>query len=205
MNAPPGSLPAEFSLPINAAVLGQGERRLTIEATRMERAGLAERFGIPALDYLSADIVLTVDDGGDCGNDGNGGRQVKAVGRLKARVVQLCVVSLEPVTTNIDAAFERLFVEGAPENGWEWGPEDVEIHLDENLKDAPDTMTGGFFDLGEALAEQLALEIPPFPRAEAAFLKENPGGIEPEEGWKAEETSGESPFAVLKKLKPGRG
>ncbi len=199
MTAAPKLPAAEFSRPLNAAGLGKGERRLVIEATGAERAGLAERFAIQALESLSADIVLTTDDHGE------GGRRVAAVGRLKARVVQLCVVSLEPVTTVIDAAFERLFVEGAPENGWEWGPEDVEIHLDENLKDAPDTMTGGFFDLGEALAEQLALEIPPFPRAEAAFLKENPGGIEPEEGWKAEETSGESPFAVLKKLKPGRG
>ena len=196
MNAPPKPPPAEFSRPFNAAVLGEGERRLNLEATGAERSKLAERFAIPALDCLSADIVLTLDDGG---------RRVKAAGRLKARVVQTCVVSLEPVTTTVDVAFERFFVEGAPSNDWQGEPEGEEIHLGQSLKSPPDTMTGGFFDLGEALAEQLALEIPQFPRSERAVFEENRSGAEPEKGWKVEKTKGENPFAVLKKLKPGGG
>ncbi len=197
MKAAPPSPPAEFSRPLNAAGLGEGERRLTLEATGAERAGLAERFAITALESLSADIVLTT------GDRWEGGRRVAAAGRLKARGVQACVVSLEPVTTLIDAAFERLFVEGAPGSAWQGGPEGVEIYLDSSREDAPDTMTDGFFDLGEALAEQLALEIPPFPRAEAAVFEENQAGAKPKEGAEGEKTEPDNPFAVLKKLKPG--
>ncbi len=203
MNAAPEPPAAEFSRLVSAAGLGQGERRLTLEASEAERSELAGRFGIPALESLSADIVLTVDYGGDGGRQV---RQVKAVGMLSARVVQACVVSLEPVTTTIDAAFERLFVEGAAAGGlegWEGSPEDEEIHLEQDQKEFPDTMTDGFFDLGEALAEQLALEIPPFPRAETAVFKENPAGAEPKKGREGEKTKGGNPFAVLEKLRTG--
>jgi uncharacterized metal-binding protein YceD (DUF177 family) len=202
VKAPAKSLQAEFSRPLNVAGLGQGKNRLNLEATAAERSDLAEQFGILALDSLSADIVLTVDDGGD---GGDGGRQVKAVGRLKARVVQVCVVSLEPLTTTIDAAFERLFVEGAGNgpDGWEGGPEDVEIHLEHGQKDPPDSMTGGLFDLGEAVAEQLALEIPQFPRAEKAVFEGNPAEAGPKEGREGEKTKGDNPFAALEKLRTG--
>ena len=199
MTAAPKLPAAEFSRPLNAAGLGKGERRLVIEATGAERAGLAERFAITALDSLSADIVLTT------GERGEGGRRVAAAGRLKARVVQACVVSMEPVTTLIDAAFERLFVEGAPGSAWQGEPEGVEIYLDSSREDAPDTMTDGFFDLGEAVAEQLALEIPPFPRAEAVVFEEIPTGAGPKKSRKEAATKEKNPFAALKKLKPGTG
>lgn len=194
----------ELFRPLNVTEIwpGEGEegKRITIEATAAELADLAERFAILAVKDLAADLVLTVSEGG---------REVAATGRLSARVVQACVVTLAPVGMEIDAAFNRVFAEGARGrqgglDGWEGRPEAVEIHLESGRKEPPDSMTGGWFDLGEALTEQLALELDPFPRAEGAVFDQIPALEGPAAGEQEEKTGKDNPFAVLEKLKKDR-
>lgn len=104
---------------------------------------MALRLNIPAVDTLTCRFTLGVQ-----------GKAVMAAGELDARVVQDCVVTLEPVSQSVREAFAVRFV-----------PEGEET--DDDDPDSPDEVTygGGRLDLGEAAVEQLALALDPYPRS----------------------------------------
>ena len=49
----------EFSRPVRVDTLGAAPRRLSLEADAAERAALARRFGLVAIDRLAAEVALT--------------------------------------------------------------------------------------------------------------------------------------------------
>ena len=129
-------------------------KAVTLIADEAERAALAERFGIVRIDRLEAEVLL-----------GRKGQAVNAQGTLTADVVQSCAISAEdlPVAIREDIAFR--FV---PEN--EGRAPDEEIELDTDELDEIE-YSGSTFDLGEAVAQSVALAIDPFavgPDAEEA-------------------------------------
>lgn len=81
--------------------------------------------------------------------------------KLGATAVQECVVTLDPITTRIDAPVTRRFVTDLPEPT----EEDFEIPEDDTLEPLPQKL-----DLIHLLIEALALELPDFPRAEGVEL-----------------------------------
>lgn len=147
----------------------------TIEATPDERRRLAERFGLAALDKLTAALTLHREAGG----------AIRVQGRLEADVVQNCVVTLEPFPSHIEDGFAADFIE-API-----------VASDEELADPeyepPEPVVNGAIDLGELTAQYLSLAIDPHPRAPGAAL---------DPAWTAEKTARTSPFEALKVLKP---
>lgn len=176
----------EFPRPHRLDQIGAGESQVRVEASAEERAALAGRFGLAAMEALSADYTLRRDAAG-----------VVAKGRLSARVTQSCVITGEPVPARVEEDFAIRFVP-EPEEGTE---EEMELSEDEC-----DTVfyTGGAIDLGEAAAETLALALDPFPRspnAEAA-LKEA-GVLSEEEAKRLAEESG--PFGGLAGLRDRLG
>lgn len=80
---------------------------------------------------------------------------------LGATVVQSCVVTAEPVTTRLDEAVIRRYLEDMPE------PEgdEVEIPDDDSAEALPLTLS-----LSDVMAEALALALPLYPRADGAEL-----------------------------------
>jgi len=128
--------------------------RAAIEASETERAALAIRFGVSALETLRAECTFEPDSGA-----------VKATGTLSAVVVQTCAVSVEDFTVRIDEPLHLRFVQQARAVD----PEDeAELPGDE-----PDEIefAGDSFDLGEAVAQSLGLAIDPYaegPKADAA-------------------------------------
>jgi uncharacterized metal-binding protein YceD (DUF177 family) len=165
----------EFSRPITIARIAAEGRHESLRASPAECAALARRFGIPAVNRFAADLLLS--------REGGGGITIQ--GRILAEVVQECVVTLEPVTLQIDEAVHlRILGPGETISDDPESPDDVE---------AP----GGVADLGEALAEQLALALDPYPRAPGAALPDvvTAGQEEP-----APEAS-ISPFANLAALR----
>jgi uncharacterized metal-binding protein YceD (DUF177 family) len=158
-----------------------------IEASDTERKALAKRFDLISLDSFKADgTVRTLNDG----------RRAVLEGHILARVVQPCVVTLEPVASEIDESFtvEYAADAGAP-------AVEQEIELDPDMPDPPDPLEGEAVDVGEASAEHLALALDPYPRAPGAELPGQPGGGEAE---KAAESGGSaarnSPFVALARL-----
>jgi uncharacterized metal-binding protein YceD (DUF177 family) len=79
-------------------------------------------------------------------------------GRLEAVVTQACVVSLAPVPATLAVDFRRLFVAAAAL------PAAREVVVDP-LADEPEPLPGRAIDLGEIVAEELALALDPYPRA----------------------------------------
>ena len=146
---------SEFSRPVAADRLGHDERVYDIEANATERAALTERYGILALDALAARLRL---------KRLPGGAQIQLAGHFSADVVQSCVVSLEPVSAHVEEDFVLTFATGQNE-----AENEVVVVMDD--EDPPEPIENGVIDLGEAVAEHLALALDPFPRApNAVFL-----------------------------------
>jgi uncharacterized metal-binding protein YceD (DUF177 family) len=161
----------EFSRPVNLARLPPEGRAERLAASPAECAALARRFAIPAVHRLEAAVDLRPEPGG----------LVIASGRLWAEVVQDCVVTLEPVTQQVEErVWLRILPPGHALSDDPEGPDEIEA-------------AGDVVDLGEALAQQLALALDPYPRA--------PGAALPAE-FSAQRAEG--PFAALAALRKGR-
>ncbi|HXP95944.1 MAG TPA: DUF177 domain-containing protein [Telmatospirillum sp.] len=153
----------EFCRPIQVERLGHDERVYDLEANAEERVALAERFGILALEALTARVrVKRV----------TGGTQIRLAGHFSADVVQACVVSLDPVPAHLEEDFVLLFAAEKKEDAGE-----LVLALDE--EDPPEPIENGVIDAGEAVAEHLALALDPFPRAPNAVF-EGIGDPEPD-------------------------
>lgn len=134
---------SEFGRLIDTRSLGNDPIRL--EATAAERAALARRFGIVAIERLTAQVELEPVKGG-----------IQATGRLEAAVVQSCAVSSEDLPVTIE---ETLTIRFVPAKGPGRPNEEIELEADD-LDEVE--FTGTQFDLGEAVAQSLALAIDPF-------------------------------------------
>ena len=180
----------EFSFFIDCNTLKEATRSYDIEADEAERRGLAKRFDLLSLDHLSAHAEVSRESGD----------VVRLVCHWKAEIVQACVVTANPLKNILKGIFERTFSESAePYFGSDTEPEGegelTEGELNDDIPDPPDPMIKGGFDLGETVAEQLSLEIDPFPRSVGASF----------EGYSSAGDDGPddriNPFAVLEQLK----
>lgn len=160
-------------IPLNQ--IRDGER-IDLVADESERARIANRLSLRSLDRLDAHATLE-----------RKGDVVRARGRLKAALCQSCVVTGDPVETSADEAFDIYFL---PEP--ESGKPDDEIELVESDCDVV-FHDGSTIDLGEAIADTLALGLDPYPRSAGADAALKEAGVlsEAEAG----------PFAALAKLK----
>lgn len=151
----------EFSRIVDWAALATGPVHRSIEATEAERAALARRFGLVALPALSAEVTLTPIAAG----------QVRLDGSLSARVVQSCVVTLEPVEADIAKSFTVFYAEAAPP-----AAHSIDLPIDDEAW--PEAIVDGRIDVGEAVAQQLAVSLDPYPRAPGATLDRTYGATE---------------------------
>jgi len=164
----------EFSRPQRIDAIGDREQTLTIEADAAERAALATRFGLIAVDALTATLALRREAAG-----------IVVRGEVRGRVRQACVVTDTPIETKIDESIALRFVDEGPEPA-----DEVELDADE-LDTIP--IEGGAIDLGEAVAETMALALDPFPRAPGAEAALRAAGVLTEE-----EARPANAFAALK-------
>lgn len=176
----------EFSrkLPVHRGV--EPVQSFTIEANAAERAALAKRFGIIAIDVFTATGTLTTLDGG---------RRALLRGQIAARVVQSCVVTLEPVAEEIDEPFALDYADDAAAAAIE-----KELELDPEAADPPDLLEGEAVDVGEAAAEHLALALNPYPRAPGAELPADVREDPPSPGESEASPPKNSPFMALARL-----
>jgi uncharacterized metal-binding protein YceD (DUF177 family) len=149
----------EFSRRVDLARLGALESTYPISADAQEREALARRFELLSLDRLEAGIRLKRVPGGT----------VRLTGHFSADVVQACVVSLEPVASALEQDFTVLY--GATELD-----KTVMVDLE---SDAPEPFDGDAIDIGEAVAQQLALALDPYPRAPEARLEWSGDAVNP--------------------------
>jgi uncharacterized metal-binding protein YceD (DUF177 family) len=150
MTDPASPAAPEFTRPVDVDRLPSGEGVYDLAATPAERAALARRFDLLALDRLEAQVRLTRLPGG----------LLRLSGALSADLVQACVVTLEPVRGRIDDQFTLLFRPGVEE-----GEKAVVLS---GAAELVEPLPGGVLDIGEAVAQQLSLALDPYPRAPGA-------------------------------------
>ncbi|HEX8842325.1 MAG TPA: DUF177 domain-containing protein [Sphingomicrobium sp.] len=150
--------------------------RLDIVADEAERQAIARRLDLNALERLEAHAVLS-----------RKGDIVRAEGRLLAALEQSCVVTNEPVASNVDEPFDLMFMPEPDSSG-----PDEEVELGESDCDVV-FYDGAAIDLGSAIADTLALAIDPYPRSASADAALKEAGVMSE--------AEASPFAALAKLK----
>jgi uncharacterized metal-binding protein YceD (DUF177 family) len=157
----------EFSRPLQVdrvPKLGSTEK---LSAEPAELQALAKRFKIPVLHSLSAEIRATPWRGGG----------MKLEGHVTADLEQVSVISLEAFRETVSVPLARYFLpHGAV--------------VDNQQEDDADPIDNGWIDLGEVVAETLALDLDPYPRKPGEAF---PGHVEDD----GAEAKAPSPFAVL--------
>lgn len=176
----------EFCHVVEIASIRPSGLNKKLAANDQERAALAARFDLQSIGSLEAAVHLAV-------VDDHGSVRIQAT--ITADVVQTCVVTLEPVQAHLQTRFEILF-----------SPVDVD---EADFQVTPDhdqdlePFDGDAIDVGEAVAQQLGLNLDPYPRRPDVVFssQETSDGnrIMIEEG--PSSTARESPFAVLWNLK----
>ena len=172
--------------------MGPNGTALEIAASDSERLALAKRFGFLGLPAFSARVTVDRLPGG----------QVVVEGRLRGRIVQACILTLDPVTQDLDYKFRVVFKQDLAE---ERDPESGEALVSAQA-DAPEPLPGGLLDVGEIVAEQLSLAADPYPRKHGVKLED----VLPKprkEGRHGRHEPRRHPFAGLAALrdKPRRG
>ena len=175
-----GAASLEFSRPVSTTRLGVDAVVYPLAANEAERAALVRRFDIIALDYLTATVRLV-----------RQGRDISLSAELAADVVQLCGVTLEPFASRVTDSATVLYRRQPPPVDLAVEDEDYELLTDDTI------------DIGEAVAQQLSLALPLFPRAPGATIPplEGEGGEIPVSvQLTADEGIVPHPFAELAKL-----
>jgi len=161
----------EFSRRVSLMRLGPEPFRQRIEATLEEREKLSRRFDLLALDHLVAEVEL-------CRQSG---QVIRLKAAFEAEFEQCCAVTLEPVRGAISNRFSLIFGP-APED-----EQEIALSGDEP---AFEPLTGDAIDIGEAVAQELSLALPVFPRHSDASIDIG-----------LTEVSSGSPFASLARLR----
>ena len=167
--APDFTLP--WHVPVAVEEVPETGQHLDLAADAVVRAAVANVAGLRDLPRFEANF--------DVSRRGTG---LHVVGSISATVGQNCVVTLEPLTNEveetIDLIFEpvqRLAASAESEHGVQW--------------DDPEPLVGGVVDLGALATEFLILGLDPYPRKPGAVF-EPPQDVSSDQG----------PFAALGRL-----
>ncbi|WP_430475452.1 YceD family protein [Thalassospira lucentensis] len=178
----------EFSRIVKTDEQVSRKERLTIEASEKERAALAKRFELVSIDSLKAELTIKISSNGE----------VTVHGPMSAQITQNCVTTLEPVPEAVEDTVDVLFSPHVSEDDLPSNPDDLENLSEEELMallNQPEPLVDNKIDVGEVVAQFLAVAMDPYPRQEGAEL---PKSVMAEE--EAEEER-PNPFAQLAGLK----
>jgi hypothetical protein len=118
-----------------------------------------------------------------------GGGRFQVAGRVRARIGQTCVVTLDPILNDIDEAIDLIFA--PPEQIHELSDlVDEAAESDDDIPDPPEPIERGIIDLGRVATDALFLGIDPYPRRADAVFEAPVVADDPED----------HPFAALKAL-----
>jgi Large ribosomal RNA subunit accumulation protein YceD len=169
-----------WSIAVAVAQIPDTGMHREIDANPGERSALADLGGLREVLSANASLDLTPMREG----------RVHVTGRVKARIGQTCVVTLDPIENDIDEAIDLIF---AP-------PEqipaladlvDESAESDAEIPDPPEPIEAGMIDLGRLATDALLLGVDPYPRKPGAIFEPPAVSTDPED----------HPFAALKVLR----
>jgi uncharacterized metal-binding protein YceD (DUF177 family) len=161
---------SEFTRLVSLARLGAEPFRQHIAADDEERSTLARRFDLVSLDLLEADVELVREPMGT----------ILLSATFAAEFAQQCIVTLDPVAGSVSERFQLRY-----------GPPEAEEMAPAGESDPTfEPLESESIDIGEAIAQEFSLSLPPFPRAPDAVVAAE-----------LEEDKAEGPFAALARLR----
>jgi Large ribosomal RNA subunit accumulation protein YceD len=168
-----------WSVPVAVAQIPDTGLHRDIEAGSATRAAMAELGGLREVLAASASLDVTP----------RGGGRFQVEGRVRARIGQTCVVTLDPIENEIDEAIDLIFA--PPEQIPELSDLiDDAAESSEEIPDPPEPIENGFIDLGRLATDALFLGVDPYPRRPDAVFEPPAVAADPED----------HPFAALKAL-----
>jgi hypothetical protein len=120
------------------------------------------------------------------------GGQVHVTGRVEARIGQTCVVTLEPIESEIDEAVDLIFAP-ATQIAHLVDAADDAAEGEGNAEEPPEPFENGIIDLGRLATDVLYLAVDPYPRKPGVVFQPQVAAHDPED----------HPFAALRALQPG--
>lgn len=142
------------SYPVHVARLPKKGMAVQVEADDAARESLAQVHGLRSVERFRADLdVVGWKKGG-----------IRVTGRVRADIVQNCIVTLDPVEERIDEEVAALFL---PEGSALATPRtnaEGEMILEAEGEDGPELFSGDTVDVGQLAEEFFALAINPYPR-----------------------------------------
>jgi uncharacterized metal-binding protein YceD (DUF177 family) len=166
--------PQPWSVPVAVEDIDTDSRHYDLAADESTRAAVASIAGVREVPRLVASFDVTRHE-----SDG-----LRVAGRVSATVEQTCVITLEPVTNEVEEDIDLIYLPGAAAQA---GPK-----VRDEPAEGPEPLIDGKVDLGTLATEFLVLGLDPYPRRPGAEfqspeIKEAAGG----------------PFAALATLKNG--
>jgi hypothetical protein len=181
MNRPSGMTGSAdpWSVPIVVEQIPDTGLHRDIEASAAAREAMAELGGLREILSASASLDVTPKSGG----------RVHVEGRIRARIGQTCVVTLDPIESEIDEPIDLIFAppEQIPEMA---ALVDEAAESDVEIPDPPEPIVNGAIDLGRLATDALFLGVDPYPRKPDAVFEVPVVPPDPED----------HPFAALKAL-----
>ncbi|HEV7879755.1 YceD family protein [Bradyrhizobium sp.] len=170
-----------WSVPVVVAQIPETGLHRDIAASSNQRSALAALGGLREVMSVNASLDLALMREG----------RVHVTGRVKARVGQTCVVTLDPIENEIDEAIDLVF--SPPEQVPALADlVDDAAESDAEIADPPEPIVDGSIDLGRLATDALFLGVDPHPRKPGAVFDLPVTPDDPED----------HPFAALKALKP---
>jgi hypothetical protein len=171
-----------WSVPVAVEDIPETGLHIAVEAPAEVRAQIIKLAGLRELPRLTAAFDLT-----------RRGAGVHVAGQVKARVGQTCVVTLEPIESDVEEPFDLVF---SPQPG---GPITTTDDTGRKSGDGepPEPLVGGKLDLGGIATEFLLLGIDPYPRKPGAEFAAVKGDVSADDSAR--------PFAALEALKKRLG
>lgn len=124
---------------------------LHLTADAETRAAIAALAGVAAVSRLEATFDIA-----------RRGKGLEIDGEVSAAVEQTCVVTLEPMTSEIREPIDLVFM--PPEGPARSGEAEEDQEIDPEAADEPEDLVDGVVDVGAIATEFLLLAIDPYPR-----------------------------------------
>jgi hypothetical protein len=168
-----------WSVPVTVAHIPDTGLHRDFEAGHAAREAMAEVAGLREILSASASLDVTL----------KGGGRFHVAGRVRARIGQTCVVTLDPIENDIDEPIDLILA--PPEQIPQLADlVDEAAESDVEIPDPPEPIVNGVIDLGRLATDALFLAIDPYPRRPDTVFEPPAVAADPED----------HPFAALKAL-----
>jgi hypothetical protein len=187
-----------WSVPIIVVQIPDTGLHRDIEAGLAAREAMAAAADLRGVLWASASLDVTPESGG----------RVHVTGRVRARIGQTCVVTLDPIENEIDEPIDLVFAppEQIPELS---ALVDEAAESDTEIPDPPEPIINGVIDLGRLATDAVFLAVDPYPRRPDAVFEPLVVAADPLDhpfaALKALQIDAKPPGAKKQPKKPGGG